>query len=268
MTEKIVIGDRTTEMIKGPCSELASVDLMAAGRTIARSPYEVMRAKIRGGHIIATFGGAGELWHDGKWLPLHEGNVALIPPFEIEAFRAVTDQPWSFCWLHTYPKFFMPSSATGTRVIEADSTLFRHAVEGFIHSSYSEGLPENTLSWANLIRFYGQRFMSRGGAALRLEKLWAIVSSEPGRKWNATDLAKIAGMSREQLRIQARLETDRSPMEQVTHLRMLRAIEIIQTFPYKQEQVAEMVGYSCAFAFSAAFLKHTGKRPSFYRTKT
>lgn len=76
----------------------------------------------------------------------------------------------------------------------------------------------------------------------------------------------MAGMSREQLRIHSHQETGRSPMQQVTHIRMQRAMEILQTFTYKQQVVAEMVGYENAFAFSNAFFKNTGKRPSFFRS--
>ena len=100
-----------------------------------------------------------------------------------------------------------------------------------------------------------------------MEKVWAAVAAEPARHWDVRELSRIAGMSREQLRVYARQETGRAPMQQVTHLRVQRAIEILQTCNYKQEVVAELVGYENAFVFSNAFLRATGKRPSSYRPK-
>lgn len=266
MDNKIIVGKRTRESIKGSCPELEELGFSAAGVTRAYAPYEIDRSDFRAGHIIATIDGEGEFLHNGEWRSSTEGNVFLKPPGESEAFRSIKGKQRTFCWLHTIPRFFEGFTSATTRFIDTDVTLFKHAMEGFIHSSYSADYGKSAGRWADLIRFYAQRFMQTAPSEFHLEKIWAAVAAEPARPWTSQDLSRMAGMSREQLRIHSHQETGRSPMQQVTHIRMQRAMEILQTFTYKQQVVAEMVGYENAFAFSNAFFKNTGKRPSFFRS--
>jgi len=267
MFEKVIIGKRTRESIKGNSPELSQIGLIAAGMTSAYSPYEIARDRFKCGHVIATVEGEGEFWHAGKWQKSGEGRVFLKPPHEGEAFRSIKGKVWSFCWLHTFPRFFDAFGKSEARLFDTDVTLFRHAVEGFLHSAFSVDYGRSAGPWADLMRFYAQRFIQATSLEPRLEKVWAAVAAEPARHWDVRELSRIAGMSREQLRVYARQETGRAPMQQVTHLRVQRAIEILQTCNYKQEVVAELVGYENAFVFSNAFLRATGKRPSSYRPK-
>lgn len=266
MLERIVIGKKTREIVKGRCPELALLGVIAAGKTTAYAPYEIFRDELPGGHVIATISGEGEFRIDGKWVASSEGSVHLIPPGVGEHFRAVKGKPWYFCWLHTEPRFFEVFHSRKSCALQADVTLFRYAVEGFIHSAYSEDYAATASPWAGLIRYHAQRFMRAGTADLRLEKVWAAVANEPGKPWDTDSIAKLAGMSREQLRVYSRRETGRSPIQQVSHIRLQRGIEILQTCSYKQQVVAELVGYENAFAFSNALFKATGKRPSAFRS--
>ncbi len=265
MSEKIVIGKRTREIVKGYSPELTGLGLMAAGKTRAHPPYEIVRERLKGGHLIATVDGEGEFLIDGVWHPSREGSVFVGPPGAAEWFRPARGKVWEFCWVHTYPEFFETYASREARLFDADITLFRHAVEGFLHSSYSDDDGKTSGPWVDLIRFYMQRFMGGVATGRRLEKVWAAVAGEPGRDWSIDDLSRLAGMNREQLRVQSRKETGRAPMQQVAHIRLQRAIQILQTCDYKQEVVAELVGYESAFAFSNAMFKATGNRPSFYR---
>ncbi|MBK1883263.1 AraC family transcriptional regulator [Luteolibacter pohnpeiensis] len=266
MGESIVIGKRTKEIVKGYSQELTSIGLMAAGKTTAHAPYQIIRDQLKGGHLIATVAGQGEFLIQDQWCKSTAGSVFIAPPGAAESFRPAKGKSWTFCWLHTYPAFFHDFEPTTCGLFDADITLFCHAIEGFIHSSLSEDYASTAAPWADLIRIYAQRFMHAQRGQTRLDKLWAAVAMDPGKAWDVEALCRIAAVSREQLRVFSRRETGRSPMQQVTHLRMLRAIELLQTCYYKLEVVAELVGYDNAFAFSNAFLKSTGKRPSAYRS--
>ncbi|RYD23901.1 MAG: AraC family transcriptional regulator [Verrucomicrobiaceae bacterium] len=265
MSEKIVIGKRTREIVKGYSPELTDLGLIAAGKTRAYAPYEIVRERLRGGHLIATVGGEGEFLIDGIWQPSREGSVFVGPPGAAEWFRPVRGKAWEFCWVHTYPDFFAAHDSSAARLFDADITLFRHAVEGFLHSAYSDDDGKTSGPWVDLIRFYTLRFMGSVTSDRRLEKVWAAVAGEPGKPWSIDDLSRLAGMNREQLRVRSRQETGRSPAQHVAHIRLQRAIQILQTCDYTQDVVAELVGYESAFAFSNAMLKATGNRPSFYR---
>lgn len=263
--ETVIIGKRTREIIKGHCRELAAAGITGAGSTRACAPYEIIRPVLRGGHVIATHAGEGLFFIDGEWQPALPGSVFLAPPGVAESFKPAKGKSWSFCWLHVKPEFFVNFAPNHACLMDADVTLFCHAVEGFIHSAYSDDYAATASPWADLIRYYAQRFIRSSSSGLRLEKVWSAVANEPGHPWSTDELSRQAGMSREQLRIHAKKETGRSPMQQVTHIRMQRAIQVLQTCDYKLEVIAELVGYENAFAFSKALLKATGKRPSFYR---
>lgn len=59
----------------------------------------------------------------------------------------------------------------------------------------------------------------------------------------------------------------RSPMQQVTSLRLHRAADLLASTRMKVEEVSQTVGYENAFAFSTAFKKWVGWSPSDYRTR-
>jgi len=64
-----------------------------------------------------------------------------------------------------------------------------------------------------------------------------------------------------------RRQLGRSPMHQVTYLRMRRAAELLANTSHTIEAIAQEVGYHNPFVFSNAFTKWIGWRPSEYRRK-
>ena len=98
----------------------------------------------------------------------------------------------------------------------------------------------------------------------RLRPLWSLVLNDLAHDWNLTQLAERAGFSDETLRRLCQAETRRSPMEQVTFLRMRYAASLLISGPLSVEAVAARVGYQNAFAFSTAFKRIFGVPPSAY----
>ena len=263
MRETLVIGKDTIESVKGHCPELLDLHLLVGGVTTARKPYHVMRHCLVDGHVIATFGGEGEIWFDGGWRRCRDGDVFVNPPNQPEAFRAVSGRMWNFCWFHTLPEFFTGKGFLGPAWIEADTRLFHLALEGFIHAAQS-GNSALMRQWASLAAG-GVQDILVSSSTERLGRLWTTVSREPGRNWTIPELCRRAALSREQLRFHSHRETGRSPMQQVSHLRMQRALELLQTTNFKIENIAELVGYGSPFAFSNSFFRVIGKRPSAFR---
>src|SRR5436189_4126218 len=86
-------------------------------------------------------------------------------------------------------------------------------------------------------------------------------------EWSLARLAREAGNSNEHLRRLCRRQLGRSPMHQVTYLRMRRATELLASTELTIEAIAHDVGYHNPFVFSNAFTKWIGWRPSEYRRK-
>jgi transcriptional regulator GlxA family with amidase domain len=101
----------------------------------------------------------------------------------------------------------------------------------------------------------------------QLQMLWKRVVAHLDDHWTLPRLAREAGYSNEHLRRLCRRQLGRSPMQQVTYMRMHRAAELLATSPLTLEAIASQVGYQNPFVFSNAFTKWIGWRPSEYRRK-
>ena len=102
-----------------------------------------------------------------------------------------------------------------------------------------------------------------GGEAKQRERVVAHLADP----WSLAKLAREAGYSNEHLRRLCRRQLGRSPMHQVTYLRMRRATELLASTELTIEAIAHEVGYHNPFVFSNAFTKWIGWSPSEYRRK-
>lgn len=98
-----------------------------------------------------------------------------------------------------------------------------------------------------------------------LQTLWQEVAASPARPWTVPAMSEIAHLSEGHFhRLVRRLEGV-SPMRKVMQLRMEEAMGLLSNTTLTLEAIADRVGYRTAFAFSEAFKKHVGIRPSVYR---
>jgi AraC-like DNA-binding protein len=121
------------------------------------------------------------------------------------------------------------------------------------------------MAWSQLIHAYVLRFARPCHQPDQLRVLWERVESRLAEPWTLEKLAQEAGYSREHLRRLCHRQLGRSPMHQVTYLRMRRAAELLATTELTVEAVAHQVGYHNPFVFSNAFTRWIGWRPSEYR---
>jgi AraC-like DNA-binding protein len=119
----------------------------------------------------------------------------------------------------------------------------------------------------DLIHSYVLRFAQPMARDDPLHLLWQRVSVTLGEGWTLTRLTREFGYSREYLRRLCRRQLGRSPMSQVTYLRMQRAAELLASTEKTIEAIAQEIGYQNPFVFSNAFTKWIGWRPSEYRRK-
>jgi len=121
--------------------------------------------------------------------------------------------------------------------------------------------------WTDLIHAYVLRFAEPSDQPDQLRMLWERVAGNLADAWTLTRLAREAGYSNEHLRRLCRRQLGRSPMHQVTYLRMRRASELLASTEQTIESISHEVGYQNPFVFSNAFTKWIGWRPSEYRRK-
>jgi AraC-like DNA-binding protein len=146
-----------------------------------------------------------------------------------------------------------------------NAAALRYAVMGLWTECEHGGQPATTHHWIELIQGYVTRFAQPWHVEDRLSKLWEAVAAQPGHAWSLTELAHLAHCSGEHLRRLCRRQLGRSPMQQVTYLRIRHAATLLSETDFKLEHVADEVGYANPFVFSNTFKKWTGWRPSDYR---
>jgi len=193
--------------------------------------------------------------------------VLSTPPNAPSAFETQAGPRWQFAWIFLDA---MGNSRIGllagerSCLVPADAKPLATAIEGL----YREGVgrADGTLlnQWAHLIDAYCRRITQPSPAhdIDPLARLWLSVDARLAAKWSVTSLSDAAGVSNETLRKLCILHHGRSPMQEVTRLRMRRADTLLQSTTAKLAVIARMVGYENVFAFSTAFRRIYGVPPS------
>ncbi|WP_297771159.1 AraC family transcriptional regulator [uncultured Roseovarius sp.] len=272
LSETHIVGENTHQRAvrAEDCPALAHRLLSHVGVGDAAPPYRVVRTNLSGACLHACLGGEGRMLLDGRWRLHRAGMVTLAPAHVLHAFHAVPGKRWQYCWVRYTPQ--SPRSAIEGMtplVAQVDPKPLSDAILGLYHEVNSSGDIAAAALWIDLIEHDVKRYTEPLRNEERLSKLWAEVTAELGRPWTLDQLAAIAGLSGEHLRRLCQTRLGRSPMQQLTCLRVQQAAQLLATTDTRVEDVAFAVGYQNPFAFSNAFKRMTGFRPSrFQRGRT
>lgn len=230
----------------------------------ASPPFRMMRRDQSGTFMLACFAGAGLVLADGKWREVSVGQACLLPPFVTNGMRAAGEEPWRMCGVRYHEsRESAPIIANRSPVLGVyDSGPLRHAIMGLHVESAGGASPASMHLWTELIHSYVLRFAQPHQSDSRLWKLWEVVHQSLGDPWTLDELARRACLSKEHLRKLCRREIGRTPMQQVTFLRMQHARHLLSTTTDKVESIARQVGFKNPFTFSNTFKKWIGWRPS------
>ena len=265
------VGPRTREWIvrASECPALVPLHIAHVGFADAAVPYTMVRTDLAGTYFLACFGGEGRILLDGRWKRCTAGLACMAPPHALHAFHAIPGKRWSFAWVRFDAAAGKGPLGTASAPVLAKfhCEAVASAVQGLYHEQQGEAQPAALHQWAELIHGYVLRFAQPWHVEDRLTQLWDAVAAAPGEPWNLTELSRRVHCSGEHLRRLCRRQLGRSPMEQVTHLRIRHAAALLIETDLKLEAIADAVGYANPFVFSNTFKKWTGWRPSEYRLR-
>jgi AraC-like DNA-binding protein len=250
------------------CSLLQVHHISHVGRMWASAPFEVIRSESSGTFALIVLEGEGETLIDGEWRTVVEGEICLLPAFVPTAIRAKSDQVWHFAWVrYEEARETSPILSSNSPVIHKGSVdPLNFAIAGLSAELQRETSEPATLHhWVELIHGFVARAARPFQGDDRLWRVWKEVERDLARDWKLKDLEGIAHLSQEHMRRLSQQQLGRSPIQQITHLRMRRAVSLLATTEEKIETIAKAVGYENPFTFSNAFKRWTGKRPSDYR---
>lgn len=271
LSETHIVGENTKEWVvrASQCPALRVHRILHVGIADAAVPYQMVRTNLSGTHMLACFSGEGKILLDGRWQNCKEGLACLAPPHAQHAFQAIPKSRWGFCWVrYELPLGQQPIITSISPVLaKFDPWPIHSAILGLHHECNGSGDAKLIHHWVELIHSYVLRFAQPWHLDDRLWKLWETVNQNLGDEWSLEKLARLSHYSGEHLRRLCRKELGRSPMQQVTYLRMQQAAHLLETTNYKVEAVSFAVGYKNPFVFSNTFKKWIGWRPSDYRKR-
>jgi len=251
------------------CPALNQYQMVHVGIMEAVAPTEIVRTKQTTTYFLACLRGKGKVLIDGRWRVCGAECASLLPAHTLNAFHAVPGVRWEFCWVcYQQPLEQRPIADTSSPVMARFDALPLHsAIVGLMHECSGACEPGLIQHWVDLIHNYVLRFARPMQHDDALHLLWERVARQLAENWTLARLAHEAGYSNEHLRRLCRRQLGRSPMHQVTYLRMRRAAELLSQTSHTVEAIAQEVGYHNPFVFSNAFTKWIGWRPSEYRKK-
>lgn len=250
------------------CPALARRHIAHVGCGDAAVPYRIVRTNLSGAYLHGSLGGVGRMLIDGRWRSLGAGMASFAPAHVLHAFHAVPSRRWHYCWV----RFTAQSSRS---VIDAmtpimghyDCRPLSHAIMGLYNEMQAGRNMATCALWLDLIEIYVDGFAKPWKSETRLMTVWNHVRKDLARPWTLSELAGLAGLSNEHLRRLCHRSLGRSPMQQLTTLRVQQAAHRLATTNTKIEIIADSVGYLNPFAFSNVFKRVTGLRPSEFRTR-
>ena len=251
------------------CRVLNQHRILHVGIQEAVAPTRIVRTKQTTTYFLACYEGKGKVLIDGRWRICRRGLACLLPAHTLNAFEAIPGVRWKFCWVcYQLSAEQRPIADTTSPVMARfDALPLRSAILGLMYECNGPGQPALMQEWTDLIQAYVLRFAQPSDQPDGLRLLWERVASRLGDSWTLAQLAREAGYSNEHLRRLCRRQLGRSPMHQVSYLRMRHAAERLTVTEQTIEAIALEVGYQNPFVFSNAFTKWIGWRPSEYRRK-
>ncbi len=251
------------------CPLLQIHHIAHVGRMWAKAPFEVIRSEASGTFALIVLEGEGETLIDGEWRTVVKDEICLLPAFVPTAIRAKGKGTWHFAWVrYEEARETSPILSSNSPVIQKGIVQpLNHAIAGLVSEMdrKEECEPSTLHHWIELIHGFVARAARPFQGDDRLWRVWREVERDLARDWKLKDLESIAHLSQEHMRRLSHQQLGRSPIQQITHLRMRRAVTLLATTEEKVETVAREVGYENPFTFSNAFKRWTGKRPSDYR---
>ena len=241
--------------------------------------------------VLLTLDGDGFYHsHEHQFRPA-KGDL-LLSPVGVPLLLGTVDHPWTFLWFyinglrrwhrldHTAPQLTRPAFAT----------QLNHALEGLLaetgyagtqsvltESGWVAGDPgpmkpssRTANLFGELVAEYLRQIMIPAEASSdpwenMLQQIWKAVEQSPGQEWSQKVISRQLGISPATLQRLVRRHFDSTPQQMVIAIRMTQARRLLQQSDYPLSVVAQEVGYSDAFIFSAAFKRFHGNSPSYYR---
>lgn len=256
------------------CRALGEAGVEIAGASALRKGFICDRGGIGVHLLLYTVAGEGELRHVPHARRLGPGDLLIAPAWTEYAYVPAA-KTWRIVWFHLAEHSpwgaFCGTTPRVRRSYQTDEVhdgarhLLQESVRHDTHSHRMMALYAELLSHCIGRELRGDDSGHDRRMRQRLDRLWDTVNASLGEDWTVERLADAVSLSPSHFFQVARAFMGRTPMQVLTSLRMRRAEELLLNYDYPLKVIAERVGYSTPYAFSAAFRRHAGMSPGRFR---
>lgn len=217
----------------------------------------------------------------GQKHDITRNQLLVIPANAPHVYGAVAQAPWTIHWFHAVGSnvpFYLERLAVTVRqpVVPLGGdvqlfSLFEDVLEGLEHGFTMTHLIYAAHSLSHLmgliLRHKEEFGYGEVNARERMEKSVQFMKGHLREPLTVATLASLVNLSRSHYTTLFRRVTGYAPLSYLNHLRMQRAVQLLNTTELSIKQISEQLGFSDQFYFSRAFSKMHNHSPSEHRRR-
>jgi AraC family transcriptional regulator of arabinose operon len=210
-----------------------------------------------------------------------EDQLLVIPASTPHIYGAAKKQPWTIHWFHAVgsnvPFYLEKLEVTKDKpVVRLGGdvqlfSLFEDVLEGLEHGSTLTHLTYAAHSLTHLmgviLRHKDEFWHGEGDIKERITKSIDFMKQHLREPLRIATLAAVVNLSRSHYTEIFRRVTGYAPLMYLNHLRMQRAVQLLNSTNLSIKAISEQLGFSDQFYFSRAFAKLHGHSPSEHRRR-
>jgi AraC-like DNA-binding protein len=248
--------DGEREAVRGEQGDVAILPSprgFVVASSLTADAADAMRLLAEKSGVLAQVGTGSDCVFLAGVVELHPSSAALLTDVlpAVVLVRAASPSAAKLRWIVEQLHEEQTEAVPGARIASGQlaQLLFIQALRA--HLASSGALP---VGWLRAMRD------ERIAGALRL------MHGDPARPWRLTELAKAASMSRTSFAVHFKSVAGVAPLTYLTDWRMRLAQRTLREDDAGIAEIAATLGYRSESAFSQAFKRVTGARPSDYRS--
>lgn len=222
-------------------------------------------------------------WCDigGRRHEVSEDQLLVIPASTPHVYGAARKEPWTIHWFHAIgtnvPYYLEKLGVTEQKpVVRLGGdvqlfSLFEDVLEGLEHGSTLTHLIYAAHSLTHLmgviLRHKDEFWRGEGDVKERVTSSIGFMKEHLQEPLRIATLAAVVNLSRSHYTEIFRRVTGYAPLMYLNHLRMQRAVQLLNSSNLSIKSISEQLGFSDQFYFSRAFAKLHGHSPSEHRRR-
>jgi AraC-like DNA-binding protein len=233
--------------------------------------------------VIFIYCAEGTGWCEllGKTHAVTRNQLLVIPASTAHAYGAGKEKPWTIHWFHAVgtnvPHYQERLGVTGAKPVVPLGgdvqlfSLFEDVQEGLEHGFTLTRLIYAAHSLTHLmgliLRHKDEFYAGETNVRERIARSIEFMKGHLRENLRLSTLAALVNFSRSHYTTVFRRLTGYAPRSYLNHLRMQRAVELLNTTELSIKQISDQLGFSDQFYFSRAFRRMHNNSPSEHRRR-